>query len=478
MTLGARLARGISLPQMVTGLLFGAIALIACLMPAQGDSFWHLRAGQDIWRTLSVSLVDRYSYTVAGRYWPDHEWLWQAFMYALYRPGGMPLLLLGSAAIVTGACAILHRLCVGSAGTRLFLFALALPLGTRAWALRPQLLSTLALSIMLWLLVRERYRWLPLLFLVWANAHGAVLMGLAVLGPVALVAVVQARAGQSGARRRALALALLTPTCALVTLLTPLGVGLWRYIGTSTALSRENRILEWQPTWPDGPFGIIFWALALGFLALFVWRRRRLRSASWGDLVLYTASFVMLILAARAIRNTCVFLLVAVPAASRLLGQDFRWRRAEPAAAPDHPRVNLVLLVVVSLIEAAGVAYAWSVPYSMLGWQPISSGALDAARGCPGELFNRYNDGGYLIWFLPEKPVFSDTRQDPYPLAITHQTATIERGGAYRDTFARYDVRCAILPLDSKALIARLAGDGWWTRFLDQDWTVLQAPGS
>src|SRR6201999_4383849 len=98
-----------------------------------------------------------------------------------------------------------------------------------------------------------------------------------------------------------------------------------------------------------------------------------------------------------------------------------------------------------------GVVWAWSGPYAELGWQPVSPGALRAVRACPAQVFNRYNDGGYLIWFVPEKPVFSDTRQDPYPLSITRQTVAIERGGPYRDTFDRYGIHCALLPADSPA---------------------------
>jgi hypothetical protein len=441
--------RGLSFHQMMVGLLFGAIAIFACTMPAQGDTYWHLRAGQEIWQSWRVPLDEHYSYTAAGGFWPDHEWLWQAFSYGLYRLGGMPLLVLGSAALVVGACAILYRLSVGPASTRFVLMALSLPLATRAWALRPQLMSTLMLALLLWLLVHERHAWLPLLFVVWANAHGAVAMGIAILGAVACL-------GDAAARRRAAVLLALTPICALATLLTPLGFGLWRYIGTSVALSRENHILEWQPTWPDGPFGIIFWALASAFLAVLIWRRRRLRGAPWGDLVLLTASLIMLVLAARAIRNTCVFLLISVPAASRLLGQDFRG---------------------ISALEAAGIVFAWRAPYAGLGWQPISAGALAAVRGCPAQVFNRYNDGGFLIWFVQDKPVFSDTRQDPYPLAITRTSTAIEHGGPYRETFDRYRIHCAILPVGSPAL-TRLAGDGWQTRFSDERWRVLVAPGA
>jgi hypothetical protein len=472
------MTRGLTFHQMMVGLLFGAMALFACLMPAQGDTYWHLRAGQEIWQTLHVPLDEHYSYTAAGGFWPDHEWLWQAFSYGLYRAGGMRLLVLGSASIVITACAILYRLMVGRTSTRVILMLLALPLATQAWALRPQVVSTLAMAVLLWLLVNERYWPLPLLFVLWANVHGAVAMGVAILGAVALVAAVRARRGDGRDRRRAWVLTALTLLCALATLLTPLGFRLWRFIGTSMALSRQNNILEWQPTWPNGPFGIIFWTLTSGFLALLFWHRRSLRDASWGDVVALTASLLMLVLAARAIRNTCVFLLIALPAASRLLGPDFRFRRrAARPETPDHPRVNLALLIGISAIEAAGVIFAWHVSYTGLGWEPVSAGALDAVRACPAQVFNRYNDGGYLIWFVQDKPVFSDTRQDPYPLSITRETSSIEHGGSYRETFARYGIHCAILPVTSKAT-GRLIGDGWRTRFLDEKWTVLVAPGA
>ncbi len=93
--------RGLSFPGLLVALLFGVVAVVACLMPAQSDTFWHLRAGQEIWQTLRVPLDEHYSFTAAGRPWPNHEWLWQAVSYDLYRAGGMPLLTIGSAAIGT-----------------------------------------------------------------------------------------------------------------------------------------------------------------------------------------------------------------------------------------------------------------------------------------------------------------------------------------------------------------------------------------
>ena len=84
--------KGISFDRFMMGLLFAAVGLTACLMPAQSDTYWHLRAGQDIWISHQVPLVEHYSLTAGGRFWPNHEWLWQAISYAFYRVGGMPLL--------------------------------------------------------------------------------------------------------------------------------------------------------------------------------------------------------------------------------------------------------------------------------------------------------------------------------------------------------------------------------------------------
>ena len=87
MTLRA-LRHGISFADMAVGMLFVAFALRAALMPAQNDTFWHLRAGADIWRTGQVPRVDSYSFTAAGAPWPDHEWLWQAFVVRLPSASG------------------------------------------------------------------------------------------------------------------------------------------------------------------------------------------------------------------------------------------------------------------------------------------------------------------------------------------------------------------------------------------------------
>jgi hypothetical protein len=471
---------GLPFRRLVVGLLFGAIVFTACLMPAQSDTFWHLRAGQDLWRTHAVPLVESYSHTAAGTFWPNHEWLWQAASFALFRAGGFPLLTLAGAALVALAFALAYRLMVGPTTTRFVLMAVAMPLSASVWALRPQIASLALLAVLLTLVVRERHFWLPPLFALWANVHGAVALGGVVLGAVTVAALWKARrrdAGDPGARRRAVTLAAMLPACALATALTPLGFKLWAFIFESIGRSREIGIDEWRPAYPTKPLEIGFWLLALAFLALLARRRRAL--ADWPTLALAAAALAIFPLAARAGRNIAPFLLVVIPAASRLLGAGFTLARAgrAPAADVERPLFNLAFLGVFLALGVATVGTAWATSLPRLGWRPVSADALAAVRACPGPLYNRYNEGGYLIWLAPERPVFLDSRQDPYPRAFVRDALAIEAAGDAAQMFARHGIRCAFLPLASPTL-PRLRDAGWLARFSDDTWAVLAAPGA
>src|SRR5262249_10990592 len=145
--------------------------------------------------------------------------------------------------------------------------------------------------------------------------------------------------------------------------------------------------------------------------------RRLLRGGGWGDQVAVAAVVALLPLAFRSVRNIGPFLVLAPVAASRLLGPDFRLKRRAPAPlSPDHPRLNAGILGAFIAGAAVAVVAAWATSFPRLGGRPLPDGVLGAVRACPEPLYNHYNQGGFLIWFLPEKPVFVDSRQDPYPL--------------------------------------------------------------
>jgi hypothetical protein len=483
------LGRGISFGTLAVGLLFVAFALVAVLMPAQNDTFWHLRAGQDIWRTHAIPRVDHYSHTFAGAPWPDHEWLAQLFIYAVYRAAGMPGLELGAAVLVMGAAALTWRLMVGTLAARAVLMGLGLALSSCVWVLLPHVLTLLLLAVLLTLLARERWRWIPPLFLLWANAHGGVVLGGLVLAAGWAAALLRWwRVRDRADRDRARALTVVTALSGLACAAAPLGFGIYRFVIESTARSMQVKIVEWFPVKPVDAFGVLFWAATAGFVVLLVIRGRRfarLPAAPWIDWVIVAAAAAMLPLGARSLRNTAPFILLATPAASRLLGADFRLpaavtrlfsRRQPRPPSPDKPRLNLAILAGLSLFAIVFAALVLASSPATLGWRPISDGALAATRACEGPLYNQYGEGGTLIWFVPEKPVFVDGRQDPFPLPFLLDAVEVEGGRRpYRPLFDRFGIRCAFLPV-AAGTVGELAAAGWLTRFRDEKWAVLEAP--
>jgi hypothetical protein len=482
------LGRGISFGTMGVGALFVAFTLAALLMPAQNDTFWHLRAGQDIWRTHAIPRVDSYSHTFAGAPWPDHEWLSQAFIYAVYRVAGMPGLEIGAAALVISAAVLMWRLMVGPRGARAALMAVGLALSSCVWVLRPHVLTLFLLAVLLTLLARERYRWLPVLFLLWANAHGGVVLGgltLAAAWAAAMLRWWRVRAPADRARARTMSI--VTGLSGLACAAAPLGFGIYRFVIESTARSMQVKIVEWFPVKPVDFFGVLFWASTVAFGVLLVVRGRRfarLPAPPWADWVIVAAAVAMLPLGARSLRNTAPFILLATPAASRLLGADLRapafltrlFKRESRPPSPDKPRLNLALLAGFALLAAVMAGTAFASDHERLAWHPIPAGALAATRACQGPLYNQYGEGGTLIWFVPEKPVFVDGRQDPYPIPFLLEIVEVEGGRKpYRPLFDRFNVKCAFLPVTS-GTVDDLARDGWLTRYRDKEWVVLEAP--
>jgi len=249
---------------------------------------------------------------------------------------------------------------------------------------------------------------------------------------------------------------------------------------------RAVHIDEWHSSFAIDLVTISFWVVAAAFVFVAVKRRRALapdgHASSWASWVLVACAFTFLPLAIMAIRNIAPFSLLAIPAASSLLGPGFRLRAPKPAdananaAGGEHPLINLAILAVMTIATIGLVALDYLTGDKDLGWQPIDPRALAAVRACDGPLYNHYDQGGYLIWFVPEKPVFVDGRQDPYPLEHVLAAVDVEREKApYRPLFDRWGIRCVFLPVGSPTVKA-LDRDGWTTRYRDDKYTVLSGP--
>jgi hypothetical protein len=450
-------------------LLIVATAVAACTSPVQGDTWWALRAGRDIWRRHAVSLTDHYSYTASGHRWPDHEWLWQVALYAVHQAGGLALVNL-VVGVIGGATLAIATAAGPVRRTDLVLLALAVPALLGGWAVRPQVVSMLLFATVLWLLRTRRWWWCVPLMLLWANLHGGV-----VFGGLALASACVAAAA---CRRRFLrSLLPVTALGAIATLATPLGTGLWHYVLTAGSRPFEDRITEWEPAYSHLDFFVVtFWLWVAGTTAVVAVRWRRL--ASWEAAVSLAATVATLPLAIDATRNMVMFALAALPLLIQLLRPATPASRPTSDAAWDLPaRAGEGVMAAVGALAALATALVFVTQPAALGWRPMSSRIAAAIESCPGHVYTSYDSGAYLIWFTPGVEVFVDNRQDPYSEQIL-DLSVLAADSPYRDTFTRYDVRCAALLTSDLSTLTTLRRDGWSTATGDAQWVVLTAPGA
>jgi hypothetical protein len=457
-----RRASTLTFERFSTALLLLVVALTACVMPAQTDTWWQLRAGEVMWSSHHVMLRDEFSHTVAGGYWPNHEWLSQVLFYAAYKTGGLPMLTALCAAVVTICWAVIARLTLAPRAVRLLLLGAGAVMTSPAWSLRPQVFSLALVAITLWIIVDGRRLWtLGPVFVVWANLHGGVSLGVVLLA-AAVVSTLIVRPAQF--RRKAIvALAALLCTAA-----TPLGFSLWAEVPLSLARLHQYGVMEWQRpgmSLIDLPFWIAVTAVVV---TLFLHRTEIRTSSTVAFLSVATMMFVALALGTR--RNIPPFALCAVP----LLGTLLKRPEGAPPSAPERPRLNAAVLATAVLLGGIGVGMAWSEPLPRLGWNPLGDDLRRALTECPGRLYNRYDDGGYVIWFAKDKKVFIDSRQDPFPMELVRRHIEVERSGEFRSLFARYDIGCALTTHDSPLAIA-LAREGWRATS-GEGWSVFARP--
>lgn len=453
---------GLTFERLTTAALLLVVFTVGCLMPMQNDSWWHLRVGGDIVQLGRVPLADYLSHSAAGRFWPNHEWLAQVIFHGVHRLGGLPLLHLVAAAVMTAAWALAASLM--DPRWRPLALGLVLPLSAAGWAVRPHLFTFFFVALMLRLLIRGGAGWLALLFPLWANLHSGVIIG----GPVLAAALVVSLWCQ---RRRLPLLLGLLAAWALGSMATPLGPRLFLFVFENLSSPVARQLSEWQPVRLGHGSSMLFLAELLLLLVLVALRGRRWLQVGprrWEDAFLVLVALGLSLLGLRSVRHIALAAMTLGPALSRLAPT----RPPPVRSSSDRPGLNRALLAGMVVLAAAAIIHLFRLPHPRLGWKPMSPAAAAAVAACPDPLYNRYDDGGFLLWFVPGKKVFLDSRHDPYPHQLMLDQFAVQESGDPEPLFARHRFRCALVPPDDP-LVKTLPARGWTAAFADRSWVVL-----
>ncbi len=464
---------------------FGFYVALVPLVP--NDFWWHLKAGELSVTTGRIPTQNLFAWTLPREHpYVYGAWLAEVLFYLLYRLGGLAWPIFARTVLALAAFALV---------------ALEARRRSASWRIAALVLVPLVLMTLNNLLVRtQNWAWLPFvgfmlilqryregklgprallalppLLAFWVNVHGSWILGPVLLGlgfgGETLTALLHRPDALPWSRLRALFLIGLL--CALAIFLNPQGVGIAGYVyKMMTDAPSQTLIVEWQSPTPTGIANSAFFlTLLLGFGVLLYSRYRPPLSEA-----LTLAAFLWLAWSGQ--RYVIWFGMLAMPVLAQALAEGWpRLRRGE-GSRPNGLNTALALLLAVPVL----LVQPWWVErvplpesYWSLVWRGVDAGPLigvetpvkaaEYLRAHPGgRLFNEMGYGSYLIWAVPEQPVFIDPRVELYPLEQWQDYIRISQGVRYNEVLARYGADRVLLDRELQAGLAEaLRADAAWT---------------
>ena len=431
------------------------------------DTYWQITLGQWMLDHHAVPRTDIYSFTMQGQPWISTQWLAQVAYALAYNIGGWAGPVVLAAASASLAIALLARFLHARLARTPTLVILAATLALMAGHMlaRPHVLAMPVMVAWVAGLVdaMDRKRapsfWLLPLMALWANLHGGFVLGLALIGPIALDAIWHAPKDQQA--RMLLRWALFGIAALAASCITPYG---WEALLASRRILSLGAALAVIGEWRPANFGKAG-PLEISVLAAFAF-------ALWRGITLPPMRIVLVLgfvyMALGHIRNAEVLALLAPLVLAKPLGEQLG-RDEEAASAP-----NRLILAGIALCLIAGTIVVASIRQYTPSERAAPIAAVDALKKLHvSRVFNDYDFGGYLIW--RGVPTFIDGRTELFgeKLMVDHNDAS---GLARPDNLFRllkdYNIDATFMRTESAAtkLLDRL--DGWEKVFSDDLATI------
>jgi len=467
-------------------LIIAALVAVVSLFSDIGsyDFWWHLKAGGLIWELGAVPTTDPFSFTMQGQPWTAHEWLFEAIMWLFYTIGNLYGIMLLFFLVALATAWVLWRLYGlrhdgANPGRELLIAGLVLlAVGPTLpyWNPRPGVLSYLLFVLFVYILKAARLRqttaplWLlPLLTVIWVNAHGSFVLGPALIAGELVfgwkdfsVGVLSSRSMHPRVRRGML---YALGGTVLASAINPHGFQMFVYTATiSSHAFMKNSIVEWfSPNFHEPYFGII---VAAALLPALLWMLTDTRGDTVQDMV-YLVGFTYVFLSSQ---RYFPFLALYV---GYILAR--RIPSSEVLKKLDRPVVSVGLLCLIAL------ALALKLPANNVSEHvsqekfPVEAATFIEQTDLEGRIFNRYGWGGYLIWrFYPERKVFVDGRADLYLTADVFEDyiETTKLEVDPEEVLAKYSITHVLMQEDA-ALVRYLLATGRWQSEYEDKTAVL-----
>jgi len=396
-----------------------------------GDTGYHIRAGEYIIETLSIPKRDIFSFHTPAMPWTAHEWLSEVIMALVHNWLGLTGIVTFFAFLLALTTYLLFKILREYEADILAATAVTILVFDSArihWLARPHVFSFLLMIICHFVLeswhrgrANRLYLLVPIM-LLWVNLHGGYLGGFILMGAYLVGAWAQ-RLSAPPARRAACTkkwkqLAVTIAACLVVCLINPYGYQIllfpFHLVSDKFLMDHVSEFLS--PNFHDR---MPFKYLLLLLIAIVALSRKGVEAT---ELVLILTFTDMALLSARYIP---LFALITAPILARhatglresIGGRpaEFLKKRLENVARLD-ARATDYLWPAAALLIVAVAVYSGKFPHSFdEKTKPVAASEFLMKERMAGNMFNNDEFGDYLIYrSYPSYKVFFDGRSDMY----------------------------------------------------------------
>lgn len=451
------------------------------------DIWWHLKVGDWIVQHLAVPHTGILSRTAADRPWVAYSWGYEVMLSRAYAWFGLlGVGLFGTMLAIAIAFAVYwmaRRLsgrfwiaCLLAAATcSAFLFDM-MP--------RPGFLSIVLFAVTLTLILqaqrsgqRQTLYWLPLIFLCWANLHIQFIYGLFLVGLLLAVNLAQRGAARLGVEASLLAsptlpagtLAAVFGACVIATLIGPNSYHLYEVVANySHAKVPYSTIIELQALSFRAFSNYVELLLAGAAFYAVGWQKRI-------DLFKLALLVIGSVVAFRTMRDAWF---LCIPAAACLADQSID--AVVDAADRGSQDTALELAGVFTFVALAMLLFARDTEFTtrgldraMTGTFPVRAVNFLRRNPQPGPLYNTFDWGGFLMWYMPQYPVAIDGRNDLYGDGLDERFFRTQSGDLSYKTDPALNEAGVILLRKTDGLVYSLSLDPNFQRIYEDELATI-----
>jgi hypothetical protein len=454
-----------------------------------GDTGYHVRAGEYIIENFSIPKQDIFSFHTPPLAWTAHEWLSEVIMAIAHRSFGLTGVVIFFSVIITSVYYLLFKLIQKENDNIIvttFIVLLVLLVSQMHWLARPHIFSLLLMLIWYYLLDQYQYNHkndlyvFPPIMLLWVNLHGGFLAGFILLGIYLfgnLVKFITSEGEEkNNYKKKVRLLGLITMVCLMVSLINPYG---YRILLFPFKLVSNKFIMNHVGEFMSPNFHAfnakLFEILLLLMLAVLLFSKARklniieiLMILLFAHMSLYSVRYIPLfsiIVAPILVRQLTPIL----EQSGGKLSEFFKKRSDNISAIDASTRGYLWPVLAVSLVVF--LANTGKIEFKFKeDKKPVAAVEFLKKEHLSGNMFDNDEFGDYIIYAAwPEYKVFFDGRSDMYGVDIMKKylkVTTIRPG--WDEVLKEYNITWIIYNANSALSLFLMERDDWKLIYADK----------